>query len=928
MSLSYSELARLADLSVRTISNITKGYVKRPRDPYDLIKLGIALKLSREEINQILNVSGHGSVDILSSKAQSAVQQELLGYWVEDKPNQLPYSTQQFVGREEELRSASKLLINEGSCYFVGMAGVGKTFLAIELATRLIRRYKDGILWLSLGNEDNLKSALYQLAIAYGLDISHIESSSESRAVAVRNLLSQKKSLLILDNVKVVEELELLMPNQGTSTIVTTRNGSLCNPNQTIEVKPFNQEEGSHYLKTFLKDIEPDNESIEKIVELLQGLPLALSIVGNRIKNTKHITIKEVAYLLENQIENPLSILGKQNKQGVGEITAAFDLSYKTLNDNHKLVFSALSLFSGNSFSIPAVHALLANNSTTITKFELAQLSSLSLIQESVIDKQTHQTITNVEASARFRFHGLVKSFATEKLRENFGQLIPEFLSRLEDYYATLLKNNGMERYGEIDLEYGNIIGILEYGISDGNLEKSLSIIEGLSFISLGSIGYWDIRGYWDDALRYLSHLSDLDIPEDIQAFVKFKQGVFYFRKSQFEESLVLIEHGLKLASKSLNPREFAWFTAYSSEFLGRINLQKDVEGAIAYLQEGMEVLASISERRAEQYQGYLGVILSEVSARYLNNLDQAEKNAKQGLDKLGSEVTHANLTANINLGVISAMKGDLEESNLYFDEAISAAEFLGNQQKLATAVTNRGINTQRRGDIQQAKIFYERSLKIRRQIGDISGVAYTLGNLAMIYMIWSQNEEALKLIDESINLAEEYHIHQTAGFTRATKGQILLHIGRYDLAEQELTKALEFANLYELRSLLSYVLIFQADLHLLKEQPVKGLEKIEHALELNGSWENQELGMIYSVQGRILDALNEVDEAKEAHLRAVKILEGKDAYEYAVSRLYLLKFSLSRNLDVNESRFEIRRFFENLNAEREIKILDSLTQY
>lgn len=940
LGLSFAQIAKEARLHSRsTINNWVNGYTKKPRDWRDLVKVGLVLKLNKAEMNRLLASADHKPLDELrkgvevksdqvsdDKKAQVEADFSLLNHWMSDKtPNQLPRLADNFHGRNDELTQVLEHLRGERkACYLVGMSGVGKSVLANKVGNAVSGRYSDGVLWVQLGPSASLMTALYQIGEAYGKNISHLDSL-EARSAEIRSLLSQKDALLILDNVVSGRDLDLLLPSSGSSILVTTQDETVCKPSKTVKIKPFNDEDSRYFLERYLEDRSESakQEAISRIVRLLGGLPLALKIVGNRLRQSPHVTINEFADLLQDEVQRLTHLEDAKDANAIG-VRATFGLSYVNLSKRLQFVFCALSAFADDGFTIPAVRALL-NEQNTIAKLYLADLATVSLLEEIVyVDGKD----SNAPSNLRYQFHTLVKRFASEKLEEAFSSRILGLRDRMAHYYIEFVNTHGAETYQAIDHEYVNILGVLEDRLATKQKVHSAALINGLSLINLGVVGYWDGRGAWQDAEQYFAQLAEFDMGDDERAMLCFKQGVFDFRRSQFDSALGKLEQGIALASTSLSAEEQAWFTAYTSEFLGRINLHSDLEAAMVHLQEGMAVLEMIPETVARQYQGYLGLISAEVWARYMNDTDRAHKVAQQGLERLGADVTHAHLTAYNNLGIISIMQGDLEESNRYFDEAIRLAEALGNQEKLAATLINRGINTQHRGELYLANLFYERALKIQQQIGDMHGEGRTLNNLAMIPMIWGNYEEALHLVEQSIAIAKRQGIATNEGFSRTTKGQILLRTEAYGFAEEELEKAHQLATQIARGTLLPSVLILQAELCLLLELYKAGLEKVKEVIQLKEGNEDQELGMAYTIKGRLLDELERCSEARDSHQKAVQILEGKDAYEYAVSQLFLLKHEtlcLTKSDETMVDAKVLKEQLQDLEAVRERQLFDSL---
>ena len=114
---SYGQLADLSGLPKQTISNWATGIVKKPRRWQRVALLAAALKLTEPEATQLLQSSGHPSIEEILARGQSDEDMALLSRWAEEVRRRLgapfqaipdlPY----FVGRESELKDIENALL-------------------------------------------------------------------------------------------------------------------------------------------------------------------------------------------------------------------------------------------------------------------------------------------------------------------------------------------------------------------------------------------------------------------------------------------------------------------------------------------------------------------------------------------------------------------------------------------------------------------------------------------------------------------------------------------------------------------------------------------------------------------------------------------------------------------------------------------------
>ena len=166
-----------------------------------------------------------------------------------------------------------------------GMGGLGKTVLTAALVQEeaIRQAFPDGIYWITLGQEPatlSLQSTLYtQLAGTTRV----IESVHDGHS-ALREALSDKRCLLVIDDawdLATLRAFDAAGP-QG-ATLVTTRDASLLTAigamAQPLEKLPL---AGSRSLLAAWAKLELEQlpDAANKVAELCDGLPLALSVVG------------------------------------------------------------------------------------------------------------------------------------------------------------------------------------------------------------------------------------------------------------------------------------------------------------------------------------------------------------------------------------------------------------------------------------------------------------------------------------------------------------------------------------------------------------------------------------------------------------------------------------------------------------------------
>ena len=296
------QLSKLSGVPKPTIVNWMEGRVKRPRTLNDLVRLAAVLHLKEGEASQLLQAAGHPAIAELRldlAQMPDETLEKLLTNW-EQKPaerppalapfqamSHLPY----FVGREALLARLKETLLagEHATIYSIqGMGGVGKTALAAHLAYQLRAFFPDGVLWARVDTSDTM-SILSTFASAYELDVRQY-GDVDSRSRIVRELLADKRALIVLDNAESSEQIKPLLPPTGScAVLVTTRRHDLAITRGAARflLGPFNNA-GNESLALFIKVLGEERVVAERplfmeLADLLGHLPLAVSIAAGRL---------------------------------------------------------------------------------------------------------------------------------------------------------------------------------------------------------------------------------------------------------------------------------------------------------------------------------------------------------------------------------------------------------------------------------------------------------------------------------------------------------------------------------------------------------------------------------------------------------------------------------------------------------------------
>jgi tetratricopeptide (TPR) repeat protein len=204
-------------------------------------------------------------------------------------PNNLPPTPNPFVNREAEIRQAINALLDSkvSVVALVGMAGIGKTCLALEIAHRLLGmgEFTDGIIWLPASNlrsSDDLTSA-----VRTALDISGTEAYTR---------LNSQQCLIVLDGLDelsqqhetLVDRFLEVLPAPSKALVTSRKSLEILPPNVVIEIDALD-EQAAIELFTLWGQRQREVSSAERqtateVVRALGNHPLALTLAARLVR--------------------------------------------------------------------------------------------------------------------------------------------------------------------------------------------------------------------------------------------------------------------------------------------------------------------------------------------------------------------------------------------------------------------------------------------------------------------------------------------------------------------------------------------------------------------------------------------------------------------------------------------------------------------
>jgi DNA-binding SARP family transcriptional activator len=347
---------------------------------------------------------------------------------------QLPADTRLFTGRTGELNALFDLGMSvsagAGASTAVisalnGMAGVGKSALAIHVAHRISESFPDGQLFVDLhGHTAGMKplrplDALHQLLRSLDVAPQLIPEDLAECAALYRSTLVGTKTLIVLDDAAGTGQVGPLLPGEPGCFVLVTSRSILTGLDsaQSISIDVLPEEDSVALLRKVAGSdrVPADHPALSDLVELCGRIPLAIRIAGARLRHHLSLTVEDLVARMRGDRDR-LEHLRDDDRS----LTALFDASYDDLPEAEQRLFRFLGLVPG-----PDVDAYVAANLID------SELGTAGLLLESLLER----SLLTEHGPGRYRLHDLLRVYARGRAAAVSADDANAALTRLLDYY-------------------------------------------------------------------------------------------------------------------------------------------------------------------------------------------------------------------------------------------------------------------------------------------------------------------------------------------------------------------------------------------------------------------------------------------------------------------------------------------------------------
>jgi DNA-binding SARP family transcriptional activator/tetratricopeptide (TPR) repeat protein len=657
---------------------------------------------------------------------------------------QLPPDIAEFTGRKRELSLLLGAGGGDGTAVPVvvveGMAGVGKTRLAVHAAHQLVRagRYRDGQLYVDLrgfapdadpaGPGEVLDSFLRLL----GVPPDGVPPDVASRAAVFRDRLAGLQVVLVLDNAADESQVLPLLPaDPGCLVIVTSRRSLDFEGARTVRLDVFRPDEAAGLLSAVLgaERVAADPAAVADLAARCGYLPLAVALAARRLRARPAWPVRHLLSRLadEGRRLDELSVGGRA-------VESVFALSYQALDPERRRLFRLLGIHPGHDVTAQSVAALAKREPSTV-----------EVALESLLDE--HLVLQAVPG--RYHLHDLVRAYA-ERLceREDSAAQRKAALQRVLDWYVRgtaaatrLARRFSVPVLDQFPIPPGPAPEITDEAQAVNWLDTEYPNL--VAVMQLAGSGPWAAHA--------------LQLPHMLQPYL--------ITSGRIEDWIA----GLHLAEAVAIGLGHTGAWAHTLTSLGEAyNTIGQTERALTVLQQALALHQRIGQRDGEAATlNYLGVVHRRFGRRH-EAIDEFRA-AAELFRELGDDVRVATVLSNISIEL--HLLGRDDEALRTGHEALDIQRRLTGRGE-ASLRTNLGLIYAHIGRYAEAVEQTRRALALHRAAASVPGEATTLANLAYSYARLGRHDDAVAAGVRAVELARQTTDPETLAATLNALGE------------------------------------------------------------------------------------------------------------------------------------------------------------
>ena len=720
----------------------------------------------------------------------------------------VPVSLTPLLGRQKEvvrlvesLTASSVRLIT-----LIGPPGVGKTRLAVQVASQAASLFAHGLRFIDLAPISEPIGFLP--ALAQSLKVNEVPELPLLTRLA--QALRQKDILLVLDNFEQVVEAapqlyQLLSSTPHVKVLATSRVPLHIVGENQFAVQPLSlpqKDERSQDLMEFAairlfveraQAVQPEFQltlgntaAVVQICRRLDGLPLAIELAATRVR-----TLAPQAMLKE--FEHRFEWLAPNNRAEQASkqtLRGAIEWSYNLLSKKEQILLRRLSVFSAGR-TVETAEAVCADpggisRGTAIQELSLQADEIFDLLIQ-LADKSLLFTETQ-EEETRFNFLETIHEFAREKLKlagEDVtlrNRHLAYFCQMAEQFELEIERENQTAWLDRVETEHNNMRAALDWSLKEGaDLQNGIRLAASLGL-------FWYLHSHFVEGLErikvFLQKARDFP-PDRNLAKLLFRTADLHLHRAEFDSAIGLADEAVAVSREIDDQAMLAWALYVQGDVYLAMHRLKAAEQSLT---ESIQVCLEI---RYEAVQDIALLLLSTILVRQ-GDLDRAHATVSEGLALAERLSDPWAIAAGLQtLGEISLQKENHVEARRYFERSLTASHLVGDKVIIGGALVNLAVLTNLQRQFEESDRYAAEALGIFQLVGDETQQAFPLRLMGYAAVHAGNLVRARVLMRES--LIAETRLQNLPGQLAS-----LIGLAQCSLAEQDAQEAVELCALVD----------------------------------------------------------------------------------------------------------------------------------
>lgn len=747
--LTQEELAAASGLSVEGISALERGQRRRPHG---------------HTVDALIDALGPevAQTEELRASARPPRPNPTTGGAptpVGAKPQQVPAPPPTYVGRAGDIDMLAESL-TAGTAprrvAITGMGGVGKSAMAMLLAHQVAGHYPDGQIYLDLAGQGGREPVSVQAALTYvltslgGKDV-EVAADPELAKAQLRTATSAVRVLLVLDNASGPGQVEPLLPASADSGVIITSRQSFDGV-PDIEHRPLGllaENDARQLLEEVVgpERLAADPDATTALVAVCAGLPLALRLVGGRLRARPSWPVKELADQLSGDPSRMVRLRHGEVEIGRSLLGTVDQLAAGTDHADHD--------------AATAMHVVGLLPSPVVSAVAIAGATGWDLSRaESAIERLVHLSLIEEPLPGRYRAHDLVHAVACARAVEDAGSeaMRGVRVRVLTTYRAVAWRARSLTRSAPVGIDEAEMTsGISEFGDALACVDLIADDIDQITILVKEVATYGD-----EEAV--------------LAAQVVLGMITYYVTRADSSGWSELIEGVLE--------RLPAGAAAESTALHLDLALFHAVRGRLDATLEHTQVVIEAAQHSGDVATETAAHSTAATAWRRTGELRQAERSCLRALElSLQSGDTVSRARAYRDLGLMRFRLGEHQSGLAAQREALALYEEIGAQRGIAMALINVGVMLRDTGELAEARECLERGAQVAREVLDRPLEAEALEELGYWHVVSGQPGRGMEILQDGLVRVEVRGGHRGEAGLRHRLGLALNGLGRREEA-------------------------------------------------------------------------------------------------------------------------------------------------